>query len=109
MRIVVEIIVESDERPAAGSSVHVELRDTSYEDVAATTVAAADGFVRGGWGAALETVDLLIDQLPFTSTIFVHVDVDGDGRVSPGDYITMTSYPAPAVDGGTATVAVRKV
>ena len=26
-------------------------------------------------------------------TISVHVDVDGDGKISRGDYITMQSYP----------------
>jgi hypothetical protein len=23
----------------------------------------------------------------------VHIDVDGDGQISPGDYISMQSYP----------------
>jgi uncharacterized lipoprotein YbaY len=38
----------------------------------------------------------------------VHVDVDGDGRVSPGDFVTVQSYPvAPGHDAELAVVVRR--
>jgi hypothetical protein len=115
VRIVVEVVVDAAggaAQPPAGAAVHVEVRDTTYQDVAAVTVAAADGVVAaepGLGGPPLATLELDLEMLPIVATIWAHVDVDGDGRVSLGDFVTMASYPAPAVDGGRATVAVRKV
>ncbi len=109
MRIIVEVVVGSAERPPTGAPVHVEARDTTFEDARAETVAAADGLVRGDAGTTLDTVELELARVPDSSAIWVHVDVDGDGRVSVGDFVTMASFPVPAVEGGRVTVAVRRV
>jgi hypothetical protein len=109
MRIVVEVRVESADRPPSGAPVHVEARDTTYADAPSETVAAADGRVRGDEGPTLDTVELELDSVPAVSTIWVHVDVDGDERVSVDDFVTMASYPVPAADGGRLSVTVRRV
>src|SRR5918997_1742446 len=43
MRVVIELSADGPERPPAGASVHVELRDTSYADAPAVTLASASG------------------------------------------------------------------
>lgn len=109
MLVIVEVSVEGDERPAAGAPIHVEVRDTSLADAASKTVGAADDVVRGESGTWLDTVELNVPQLPKGSTIWAHVDVDRDGRVSRGDYITMASYPVSPGDEVRVAVRVRKV
>jgi hypothetical protein len=43
-------------------------------------------------------------------TVWAHVDVDEDARVSPGDFITTASYPVTESDAGTPLhVHVRQV
>jgi hypothetical protein len=40
----------------------------------------------------------------------VHADVDGDGRVTRGDYVSVQSYPVPtSADAGGVAIAVREV
>jgi hypothetical protein len=42
--------------------------------------------------------EIIVDIIPVRAyyTIWVHVDVDADGQVSIGDYITMESFPVTA-------------
>jgi hypothetical protein len=42
-------------------------------------------------------------------TVWAHVDVDGDGRVSKGDWVTVQSYPLPEGEAARLAVAVRRV
>ncbi len=109
MRVIVEVVVASAERPPRGARVRVEARDTSLADAPSETVASADGVVREDTGAWLETVELDVVRRPDASSIWAHVDVDGDGRVSIGDYVTMASHPLPAADGEHVSVVVRRV
>ena len=60
-------------------------------------------------GRVLDTVRVLVEQLASDTTIWVHVDVDGDGRVSKGDYVTMAAFQVPAPGDPTVRVAVRRV
>jgi hypothetical protein len=107
--VVVEVSAQGEERPAVGAPVRVEARDTSYADAIAEVVGSTDGEVRGQLGRWLTTVELAVETLPASCTIWVHVDVDGDGRVSAGDFITMASYPVPLQDEVHLAVEVRKV
>lgn len=81
--------------PPAGAVVIVQVRDTSLQDVAATTLAEGRGTVAPS-AAVLASVDLELEEGTGRRTLWAHVDVDGDGRVSPGDLITMESFPVPA-------------
>ena len=108
MTLTVEIQPEGATRPAQGSPITVQLRDTSLADAPAIVVAEATGVVRQG-GECLDTVDLTISSVPRHATIWVHVDVDRDGRVTKGDYITTASYPLQTRQGSPMRVIVRLV
>ena len=92
--MVVEVVAEGAERPPAGTSLVVQVLDTTYADAAAV-IAEASTEVGPDEGEQLQTV-----ELPFSPTtqgdyrIRAHVDVDGDGAISLGDYITTHAYPA---------------
>jgi hypothetical protein len=109
MLVIVDVSVERNERPPVGAPIHVEVRDTSLADAAAKVIAKADDVVRGGSGSWLDTVEVSVPRLPRGSTVWAHVDVDRDGRVSRGDYITMASFPVPAGNESRVAVTVRKV
>lgn len=109
MVVIVEVHVEGDARPPASSPILVQVRDTSLADAPAKMVAEARGEVRGLQGNWLETVELVIDELPGDCTVWAHVDVDRSGRVSKGDFVTMQSYPLAAGDEVRSRVAVRRV
>jgi hypothetical protein len=47
--------------------------------------------------------------MPVVGTIWAHVDVDGDGSVTPGDFITTVAYPIPPTEGARVDIAVRRV
>ncbi len=86
--------------PFQGARAIVRLRDTTYADAPARPLAeqVLEG-IRHDRGAA--------EELPFTlrgpspppeardARVSAHVDVDGDGRISPGDLVSEQSYPAP--------------
>ena len=87
-----------------GSPLLVELRDTSLEDAAAITLKQVTSRVeRAGDEALKVTIDH--GSVPEGTTAWVHLDVDGDGRVSKGDYITMESYPIAT--GGDQEMSIR--
>jgi uncharacterized lipoprotein YbaY len=105
--IVVELRAEGQERPPAGSPVRVELRDTSYADAPAVTLASGTAQVTDGDPFA--RVELEVDRVPDGTTVWAHVDVDGDGRVSSGDFITMASWPVAQRVQARLPVGVRRV
>ena len=84
-------MVEGDAPPPAGAAVRVEIRDISVADAMAPVVASASGQVAlsaAGDSPAIARVTLEIDRVPDIGTVWAHVDVDGDGSVSVGDFIT---------------------
>jgi hypothetical protein len=109
VHVIVEIVVDAADRPPVGAPIHVEARDISLQDVAAETLGASDGAVRGALGSWLDTVELPFDRRASETTIWAHADVDRDGRVSPGDYITMSTVPIPLEDGARVIVTMRRV
>lgn len=98
-------------RPAR---VVIELEDISRAD-APSQVAARLEFVtetlRSGdlIPFALEVPADALNQRSLYS-VRVHIDVNGSGRIDPGDYITMQSYPVlTRGHGNQVRVAVRQV
>lgn len=87
----------------------VQARDTSLEDAPATTIAETVSAVQRGTSAELGAVELHVGDLPRHATVWAHVDVDRDGRVSPGDFVTTAAYAVPTEEGGRVDVRVRKV
>jgi hypothetical protein len=109
--VVVEISTDEAERPPEGVPVRVEVRDTTFIDEAAPLVAESSGSVEPEGGTRLGAVQLEVPPgAPSELTVFAHVDVDGDGAISAGDFITTESFPLVISDAGTPTrVRVRKV
>lgn len=101
-------MIEGAERPPPGAPLVVQVCDTTYADAPSQVVAETRGGVREGEDPVLESV-----EVPFAAagagdyTVRVHVDVDGDGAVSPGDFVTTASYPARA--DAAVRVVVNKV
>jgi uncharacterized lipoprotein YbaY len=81
----------------AGATIHVRLEDITDVDVAAKTVAE---YVQRDVAFDPESGDDLLFAIngdppdPRASySVRVHIDLDGDGEVSSGDFISMQSYP----------------
>src|SRR6266498_3875269 len=105
--MVIEVVVEGTERPPASAPLVIQVLDTTYADAPAQVVAHTSAHVASE-GETLQTV-----EIAFTPTgtadyhVRAHVDVDGDGAVSLGDFVTTAAYPATGRDP--VRVAVRKV
>jgi hypothetical protein len=108
MVVVVEVVTEGQDRPATGAPVNVEIRDVGLADAAAVTLARAKGAVRQRQ-SLLATVKVRVATLPRHAAIWVHVDVDRDGRVSSGDFITVQRFPVPSGPSPHVRVSVRRV
>jgi putative lipoprotein len=105
----IDVVAEGTERPPPGAQVVVQVLDTSFADAPAQVVAETTAHVEQGEGDVLQTV-----ELSFTAggagadyRVRAHVDVDGDGAVSKGDFVTTAAHPAAGE--GAVRVAVRKV
>jgi hypothetical protein len=106
--IVVEVVSEGVERPPAGAPVHVQVLDTTYADAPARVVAQTTAEVRGEGGHILQTVELEAGTEGSANyRVRAHVDVDRDGAVSLGDYVTTAAYQAR--EGQPVRVVVKKV
>jgi len=82
--------------PVHDATVYVRVQDVGRADAAANTVAEE----------VIRNVDILPNGVPLQFqvkgikpsasghyAVRVHADVSGDGRVSPGDYVSTQSYP----------------
>ncbi len=108
MNVLVEIESEGAEHPPRGTPIHVEVRDVGLQDARATVVGSADTTV-GSTGRLLAKLAVRVTTLPRHTTIWAHVDVDRDGHVSAGDYITVQSFPVPTGPAPRARISVRRV
>ncbi|MFY9556962.1 MAG: YbaY family lipoprotein [Blastocatellia bacterium] len=92
-----EIFVDKQADSFSGATVHVRLEDTSYSD--APSKAAAQQTIRNvshKKGSETRLEFALRGKRPDEKAscfVSAHVDVNNDGEVSVGDYITMESYP----------------
>ena len=77
----------------ASAKAYVRLRNTSLSDAASAVVAeqVIDQLSKGGTIAFILEPNSIDER--DTYSVSVLVDVDGDGKVSVGDYISMQSYP----------------
>lgn len=93
------ILFDGDGEPVSDATVYVHLEDVSRADAAARVVAAQ--VIRGVHaGGAIRQMEFAIygEELePRTHYgVRVHVDVDNDGAVSAGDYVSTASHPVTA-------------
>ena len=90
--------------------IYLYLEDTSYADAPAQVITSVtiDQISQESRGNA--RVPFAIRSIPPEGkgrySLRVHADVDGDGKVSRGDYITKTNYPV-MTPGSPARVEVR--
>jgi len=105
-----EIVLGGDVRAFSGATVYVRLEDVSRADAAATLIAEQ---VLRDVSHRARRADRLAFQLQgkppdrkASCSVRVHVDVDGDGQISLGDYISMESYPV-RTQGNPPNVSMR--
>ena len=103
------LFARGDDRPPAGSPIHVQARDTTFEDAAAPVIAAVDCAVSDVADGPLAIAELSLESLPTSAIVWAHVDVDRDGRLSKGDFVTMQSYPIPGADRAELDIEVRGI
>lgn len=91
-----------------GSPLLVELRDTSLADAPAVILKQVKSTMTR---AGAESLRITMDpgSVPEGTTVWVHLDVDRDGRVSSGDYITVQSYPVAVSGPQEMSIRLKKV
>jgi uncharacterized lipoprotein YbaY len=99
--------------PVSNATVRVRVQDTSRSDAPAATV--AEEVLRGvsiapGGQAIPFTVRGIPQDARARYSVRVHVDVDGSGAVTRGDYVSTQSHPVPASgEPAAVTIVVRPV
>jgi hypothetical protein len=109
VQVTVDVFADGPRRPPLGSIVRVEVRDTSLADAPSRTVASAEGRVHESPSGTIETLELSVGELPTHATVWVLVDVDGDGRASRGDFVTVASHPVPRDPQPRLAVTVKPI
>ena len=109
-----EILLGEEVQSFSSATIYVRLEDVSRVDAVATTV--AEQVLRHVSHQAGHQSQVAIALRGTTAdararyAVRVHVDVDGDGHVSRGDYISMESYPVLTFGyPDRVTVRVREV
>lgn len=107
-RVTGEVLFGGKEAFAA-ATVYVRLEDVSFADRPSAVIAeqVIPGVSRGPVAIDLRSAPL---DPRGSYSVRVHVDVDGDGQITPGDYVSTESYPV-LTHGHPAniTVNVRRV
>src|SRR5262245_60296143 len=93
------VTIDADPSGLRNARVYVRLEDTSRADASSRIV--AEQVLSGAAfapGAPLR-FELRGQVGSGQCNLRVHVDVDGDGQVSPGDYVSTESYPVTPSTG----------
>jgi uncharacterized lipoprotein YbaY len=110
-----QVRFERDAPTFVDATIRVRLEDVTQADAPAQVVAeqvipgvSYVGRSEASVSFALESVERLDERARYN--LRVHVDIDGTGRVTPGDFITTESYPIhPGARPVELTVFVRRV
>jgi hypothetical protein len=109
MELLINILALGGEPLPAGSPIILELRDTSFADAPAQTLHRLNARVPAAGNAVSVPMKTALAGVPAGTTLWVHVDSDGDGRVSRGDFVTVESYPVRSAPTQSIAVRVKKV
>jgi uncharacterized lipoprotein YbaY len=107
MTLQLTIVSPADPLPP-GSPLRVELRDTSFADAAAVVVKKVETTVPKAKPTRSLAVSMDVTTIPDGASVWAHIDVDRDGRVSRGDWISTESYPVTAATRQ-ITIRLKKV
>lgn len=108
------IVFGADLEPFAGATVYVRLEDASRINAPALVVAETVLRDVQAGGQDPDRIEFTIDAPPLDTrarhVVRVHVDVDADGQVGIGDYVSTISHPLKAGDGAaTLLIPVKRV
>jgi hypothetical protein len=97
------IIFDEPVESFSNATVYLEVEDVSLQDVASTVI-SEESIVGVSMNASdIQPVPYLIQYPDLeerrTYSLSVHVDVDGDGRLSNGDYYSTWNNPVPTNPG----------
>jgi uncharacterized lipoprotein YbaY len=109
MTLQITIVSAGGDSLPNGSPVRVEVRDTSLADAPAKLVRRVDLAVPETKRTSSLSVRIDIASVPDGTTLWAHVDVDRDGRVSEGDLVSTESYPVSQAARQALTIRVKKV
>lgn len=107
MDLWLDIVAADGTELPPGSALRVEVRDASWADGPARVLHRID--TRTPSQAPVFPVELRLDAVASGAIVWAHLDADGDGKVSVGDYITTQSYPLASHDGARMRVELRRV
>ena len=95
---------------AAPSSLSAKIRvlDVTFADAPSIEVASTSVTLTGP-GPHAFTVPMPVVRADVRYAVQAHVDVDGDGNVSKGDFITMESFPVFNGYPSTVDITVKRV
>lgn len=105
--VIVEVTAQGPEQPPAGARVVVQVLDTTYADAPAAVLAEDVGTITVTDSLVIHRATVDAVDAGGGATVRVHVDVDGDGEVSLGDFVTTQAYPV--ADAGAISVSVQRV
>ncbi len=92
-----EIKFEEEAPPFSGATMYVRLEDVSVADAPARVVAEdtrRDVSFESRAGESLKfAIEGAAPDPKGSYAVRAHIDLDGDGQVSRGDFISMQSYP----------------
>lgn len=109
MTLHLTIICAGGEPLPAGRPLRVEIRDTSLADAPAVLLKRIDDIVPKAGRTGSVSLPVELSAVPDGTTVWAHIDVDGDARVSRGDFISMESYPVTRAPRQEMTIRVKKV
>lgn len=109
MKVHLSIVTFDGEPLPPGGLVKIEVRDTSLADAAAVLLQRKELLVPKLGRTTVLPVSIDVAEIRDGTTIWAHIDVDRDGRVSKHDYVTVESYPLANVPSQNIQIRVRRV
>lgn len=107
------VVFEQLAGPVAGAVLTVRLVDVSRADASSITKAESvfrDVALTSSTDAVAFELSSLDVRSPGRYAVEAHLDVDGSGDITPGDYLTMESFPVdPALTEATVEARLRYV